>query len=289
MSSPTPKPVHTFEDSLLLRERSASLASDFSSYLSAHPELSSLLNDFVADVLLHKPTDVYAHANQFFSRISSINQSNQQNSTSAASSSNSDNGNVSKKNPHPIVVCGPSGVGKGTLIGKLMSEYPSLFGFSVSHTTRAPRSGEEHGIHYNFSTHEEMEKLKAAGGFVETALVHGNMYGTSFAGVGKVAESGKACILDIDVQGAQSVKKSPLNAVYLFVRPPGMEELEKRLRGRGTESEEKIQLRLGNAKAELEFCDNNPGFFDHVIVNDNLEKTYASFKEIALKAANGSQ
>jgi len=176
-----------------------------------------------------------------------------------------------------IVVNGPSGVGKGTLINKLMADFPTAFGFSVSHTTRGPRPGEENGVHYHFSTREEMEPMIADGQFLEHADVHGNIYGTSKAAVQKVVDSGKICILDIDVQGADTVRKSGMSGVqYVFVKPPSMQGLEDRLRGRGTETEEKIQKRLKNAAGEMEYAD-KPGYYEKVITNDDLEKAYKEF------------
>ncbi|PRP87718.1 hypothetical protein PROFUN_02418 [Planoprotostelium fungivorum] len=178
----------------------------------------------------------------------------------------------------PVVVVGPSGVGKGTLINRLMGDYPNNFGFSVSHTTRKPRPGEREGIEYHFTTVDVIQKEIEAGQFVEHANVHGNYYGTSKAAVQRVKESGKTCILDIDVQGAQQVKQSDLNARFLFISPPSYETLEARLRGRGTETEEAITKRLAGAKRELNFLESSPSFFDSVIVNDNLEKAYQDFK-----------
>ncbi|CAK9237114.1 unnamed protein product [Sphagnum troendelagicum] len=181
--------------------------------------------------------------------------------------------------PQPVVICGPSGVGKGTLIGKLMKDFPDKFGFSVSHTTRSPREKEQDGVHYHFTTRHIMEKEISERKFLESADVHGNLYGTSWAAVDAVTNSGKTCILDIDVQGAQSVKKSSLDAVFVFIKPPYPEEeqLEKRLRGRGTESEEQIQKRLRNAKAELERA-KDATLFDHILVNAKLDEAYESLK-----------
>jgi guanylate kinase len=181
----------------------------------------------------------------------------------------------------PVVVCGPSGVGKGTLLGRLMAECPDDYGFSVSHTTRQPRPGEQNGVHYHFVSKDEMEAMIAEGGFIEYARVHSNLYGTSIAAVRDVTQEGKTCLLDIDVQGAELVKKTDLCARFLFVAPPCFEDLEKRLRGRGTESEEKIQLRLKNARGELAYLE-KPDFFDAIIVNDDLENAYARLKEVVL-------
>ncbi|MQM14592.1 hypothetical protein Taro_047526, partial [Colocasia esculenta] len=179
----------------------------------------------------------------------------------------------------PIVISGPSGVGKGTLISKLMNEFPSTFGFSVSHTTRLPREKEKNGVHYHFTQRSVMEKDIRDGKFLEYASVHGNLYGTSYETVEAVADEGKRCILDIDVQGARSVRASPLEAIFTFVCPPSFEELEKRLRSRGTETEEQVQKRLRNAKAELEEGKSS-GLFDHILVNDDLEACYMNLKKI---------
>lgn len=179
----------------------------------------------------------------------------------------------------PVVISGPSGVGKGTLISMLMKEYPSMFGFSVSHTTRAPRAMEKDGVHYHFIERSAMEKEIEDGKFLEFASVHGNLYGTSVEAVEVVADAGKICILDIDVQGARSVRASSLEALFIFVCPPSMEELEKRLRARGTETEEQVLKRLRNAKAEIEQGQSS-GIFDHMLYNDNLEDCYKSLKEL---------
>ena len=181
----------------------------------------------------------------------------------------------------PIVMCGPSGVGKGTLINRLMADFPGKFGFSVSHTTRAPRPGETDGVHYNFVEKAAMEADIAEGKFLEHAHVHENIYGTSLAAVEAVATKGQVCVLDIDVQGAEIVKKSTLDALFVFIAPPSMEELEKRLRGRGTEKEESIQKRLANAAGEMAKTEVD-GFFHAVIVNDDLEKAYGEHKTVVI-------
>lgn len=125
-----------------------------------------------------------------------------------------------------------------------------------------------------------MEKEIAEGKFIEHANVHSNIYGTSFASVMKVVEDKKICILDIDVQGVQQVMKSGMKAEYVFIKPPSFEELSRRLRGRGTDSEENIELRLRNCKYELEMAESLN--FPHVIVNDNLEETYRELRQIIL-------
>ncbi|KAH8485596.1 hypothetical protein H0E87_027145 [Populus deltoides] len=179
----------------------------------------------------------------------------------------------------PVVISGPSGVGKGTLISMLMKEFPSMFGFSVSHTTRAPRGMEKDGVHYHFTEQSIMEKEIKDGKFVEYASVHGNLYGTSIEAVEVVTDAGKRCILDIDVQGARSVRASSLEAILIFVCPPSMEELETRLRSRRTETEEQILNRLQNAEVEMK-QGKSSGIFDHILYNDNLDDCYESLKKL---------
>lgn len=182
-----------------------------------------------------------------------------------------------------LILCGPSGVGKGTLIKKLMSEYPDSFGFSVSTTTRKARPGEVDGKDYHFIDLEVMRAQVDEGKFVEHATVHTNMYGTSFAALEAVKAQNKIAILDIDIQGARQVKETLPDAHFVFLTPPSLEELEKRLRGRGTEEENKIQVRLRNAFDEIEFS-KAPGFFDKVIVADKGFKEALPVTRALLKA-----
>lgn len=185
------------------------------------------------------------------------------------------------KSTAPVVIAGPSGVGKSTLIKMLMTDYPEDFGFSVSHTTRKPRDGEINGVHYFFSNLEEMEELIKKGEFIENAIYAGNLYGTSKQAVRSVAEKGKICILDVDSQGILSLKKTDLGCRYIFICPPSVEELERRLVKRG-ESRENIEKRLNQAKIELEYV-KVEGFFDDIIVNQDLEAAYAELEKAILK------
>jgi guanylate kinase len=185
------------------------------------------------------------------------------------------------------VICGPSGVGKSTLIQRLLLEVPGVFGFSVSSTTRAPRKGETDGVDYHFTDIGAMRAAIAAGEFVEHAEVHGNYYGTRISSVRTVHEKGLHCLLDIDVQGAESVKRSSLQASFLLVVPPSLDELERRLRGRGTDSEESIQKRLRGAARELAYR-NREGFWDKIIENNNVERAYAEFKSTILGLVSDS-
>ena len=180
----------------------------------------------------------------------------------------------------PVVFCGPSGSGKSTLLKRLMAEFPNAFAFSVSHTTRQPRAGEQDGREYHFTTREFMQNAVAQGEFLESAEFSGNMYGTSKKSVEQVLSSGRICALDIDLQGVKNLKKTDLNPIYCFVKPPSMEQLEKRLRERNTETEDSLRKRLDTAKLELEYERSEPNAFDHVIVNDNLDVAYDKLKDI---------
>lgn len=160
----------------------------------------------------------------------------------------------------------------GTIIGKVMKKFPSFFGFSVSHATRNPRAGEENGVHYHFVQKTDMVEAVAKGEFVESATVHENMYGTSFRAVNDVQSVGKICILDIDIQGVANVKKSSFECKYIFILPPSLEELESRLRKRGSETEHSIGVRMETAVKEITYGQ-EPGNFDALFTNDNLDDT----------------
>ncbi|XP_076235482.1 guanylate kinase isoform X3 [Calliopsis andreniformis] len=186
-----------------------------------------------------------------------------------------------QKGPRPLVLCGPSGSGKSTFIKKLFEEFPDKFGFSVSHTTRNPRPGEEDGKHYYFTTKEKMQKQIEQGEFLETATFTGNLYGTSKQAVEDVQKAGRVCVLDIDIQGMKQIKQSSLEPLYVFVKPPSMDELEARLRKRNTETEDSLKQRLSIAKTEIEYGE-KPGNFDLVIENDNFSKAYEKLRDFIL-------
>ncbi|ORZ12964.1 calcium-translocating P-type ATPase [Lobosporangium transversale] len=184
---------------------------------------------------------------------------------------------MSAVSSRPIVLSGPSGAGKSTFLKRLFTEYPDKFGFSVSHTTRAPRAGERDGVEYNFVTREEFLAGVARGEFIEYAEFSGNLYGTTINAVKTVGDKGKICILDIDMQGVKLVKQTDLKPYYISVQPPSIAELEKRLRSRGTEKEEDIVSRLAAAQGEIDYA-KEEGTYDEVIINDDPETAYARFK-----------
>jgi len=159
-----------------------------------------------------------------------------------------------------------------------LKEHGSVFGFSVSHTTRDPRPGEENGKDYYFVTREVMQRDIAAGDFIEHAEFSGNLYGTSKAAVRAVQAMNRICVLDVDLQGVRNIKKTDLRPIYVFVQPPSLDVLEQRLRQRNTETEESLAKRLAAARADLE-SSKEQGLFDLVIVNDNLDVAYRALEE----------
>eukprot|EP01066_Platyproteum_vivax_P007284 Platyproteum_vivax@DN2814_c0_g1_i1.p1 len=180
----------------------------------------------------------------------------------------------SKEGRRPLVIAGPSGVGKGTLITQLRDRFPNTFGFSVSHTSREPRPGELHGVHYWFQDRHAILNDVKNGHFLEYAEVHGNLYGTSYESVEKVHEQGLICLLEIDLQGVQQVQASALgsHSVYVFIAPPNVEEVERRLRNRATETEDKIRKRVANARLEMQEADKL--HFDKIVLNDKLSSAF---------------
>lgn len=178
------------------------------------------------------------------------------------------------KKPMMLVLSGPSGVGKGTLGKRLIEE--EGFGFSVSCTTRGPRPGEKHGVDYLFITREEFLSRRAANGFLETATVHDEFYGTAREPAERAMAEGRDFLLDIDPQGGVQVMESVPEAVSVFLLPPSWAALEARLRGRGTETEEKIQKRLHNARQEVKYLSR----YDYCIVNDDLDEAWRELRGI---------
>lgn len=170
-----------------------------------------------------------------------------------------------KKGGHLVVISGPSGVGKSTVIAEVMHQRDNLV-FSVSYTTRAPRAGEEEGVNYHFVENAEFERMIRDGELLEYTQYAGNYYGTALADIQKFASQGLDVLLDIEVEGASNVKRKADNAVLIFVAPPSFEELSRRLHGRRTENEEVVRARLEKAQVELKQIPN----YDYLVVNDSV-------------------
>ncbi len=165
-----------------------------------------------------------------------------------------------------FVVTGPSGAGKGTVLKKVMAETDHLY-FSISATTRAPRPGEVHGVHYHFITRESFAQLIREERLLEHAEYVGNFYGTPLDPVLEHLEQGDDVILEIEIQGAKQVKARYPEAALVFIAPPSFDELERRLRGRGTETEETILRRMDTARRECAHMDD----FQYIVLNDTPE------------------
>jgi len=181
-----------------------------------------------------------------------------------------------------FVVSAPSGAGKTTLCKRVLANNPDL-SYSVSHTTRAPRNNEKHGVDYFFITAEAFEKGIQEKRWAEWAMVHGNFYGTSLDFIKERVASGSNLLLDIDVQGAEQIKSNFPAAVTIFIMAPSVDVLEHRLLSRKTDTEAVIQNRLINARKEIA----RKGFYDHVIVNDDLEKAVRELDTIVQTPGEG--
>jgi guanylate kinase len=174
-----------------------------------------------------------------------------------------------------IVLTGPSGVGKGTLLKALLATHPELY-LSVSATTRSPRAGEVEGVHYYFYARDSFETAIQAGAFLEWAEFAGNYYGTPIASVKEQIERGRSVVLEIELAGARQVAKIFPNALKVFILPPSLSELEQRIRDRNTDAEAAIVRRLEQARVEIAAADE----FDYQIVNDDFQTALDELERI---------
>ena len=188
----------------------------------------------------------------------------------------------SRRQGNVIVITGPSGVGKGTIIRRILSDGDDIV-LSVSATTRSKRPGERDGVEYYFKTVDEFKKLIESGQMLEWATFAGNYYGTFKDAVMDKIFEGKDVILEIEVKGAMQVKNKIPEAVMIFIAPPSIDELKSRLLNRATESEDVIRKRLDIAEKELKKMDE----FQYVVVNDDLEKAIEKVKKIIADKRNG--
>lgn len=182
--------------------------------------------------------------------------------------------------PQPIVICGPSGSGKSTLLKRLLAENKDRLAFTISHTTRKPRQGEQNGREYYFIDREQFFKKIDENEFLEHTEFSGNLYGTSRASVQDALRTGKYIILEVDIEGVKSIMRHPdLKPIYIFIKPPSKQLLIERLSSRGTESSEALRKRLDRADDEIEFADSGQVQFDLILVNDDLEETYQKLRK----------
>lgn len=174
-----------------------------------------------------------------------------------------------------FILSGPSGVGKGTIVSEVLKEDPDIH-LSVSATTRSPRKGEVQGVSYYFMEDGEFRSEIEAGGFLEYADVHGHFYGTPKAPVLEKLAEGRDVILEIDVQGAMQVKETYPEGVFIFILPPSLGELRRRIEDRGTESREDIELRLGKAVSEMNYLNR----YEYFVINEDLQRAVADVRAV---------
>ena len=179
--------------------------------------------------------------------------------------------------PFLLVLSAPSGGGKSSIAGNLLQGRDDL-GYSVSATTRPMREGERDGVHYHFLSREEFLRRREAGEFLETATYGGHLYGTLRSEIDRIFASGRHAVLDIEIEGARQIRAKVPEAVAVFILPPSMIELERRLRGRASESDEVVRKRFAVAHVEIEHY----GFFDYLVVNDHVENAFAHLEGIIL-------
>jgi guanylate kinase len=179
----------------------------------------------------------------------------------------------------PLILSSPSGAGKTTLTRLLLERFPDLR-FSVSHTTRSPRPTEVAGKDYHFTSRETFLAMVEEDAFIEWAEVHGNLYGTAKSEVDAARKNPevRGMLFDIDYQGARQIRAKMPDVIGVFILPPSMEELERRLRGRASETEEVVRRRFAVAQREIEHY----GFFDYLIVNDDVERAFATLQGVLL-------
>jgi len=230
---------------LKISTRKQQLIESHEEYTSKHPEMREILNDFLSSVLLNKPDDVYLFAKEYFHPF-----------------------NPTPVKDKPFIVCGPFGVGKKTLRNKVLEKYGDLFDYCVSHTTRAQKPGED-DKQYHFVTEDQFKKMEKDGEFMEVAESWGSYYATSKAEIERITSEGKIPYIEVDFKGANGLKSIAANFIFLY--PPSIEELRRRIANRTEDTEELFKKRMELAIKEIELA-NNAVLFTNRITNDDLEK-----------------
>ena len=175
-----------------------------------------------------------------------------------------------------FVITAPSGAGKTTIIKNILEKDAGGIGYSISHTTRKPRKGESHGLHYYFVDRENFERMIEAHEFVEWAVVYDHLYGTSISSINRELSSGKDLLMDVDIQGSQEIKRQFPDSLSIFILPPSLNVLKERLQKRLPNNKTNIGLRLKKAAEEIQRCRN----YDFIIINDDLKKAIKEIEAI---------
>jgi len=241
-----------------LSVRKDELIDSHSKYVADHPEIREVLNDFLSSVLLSKPDDVFVYAKEYFHPF-----------------------NRAPLKYKPLILVGPSGVGKKTLIDYILLSYGDLFERKKSYTTRNKRGeGLEKGEdNFQFISNDEFQKMVANGGFIEYQKRNaGDMYGTAYAELERIKSSGKIPIIEVDVEGAIEINRQALEGNFLFIYPPSFEELRKRI-GNRIETEADFKIRIKEAIRQIELS-NNSVLFTNRLVNDKLEDAQEEFNTL---------
>ena len=225
--------------------RDKEIIENHESYLLEHPEMREILNDFLTSVLLNKPDDVYLFAKEYFHPF-----------------------NPTPVKDKPFIVCGPYGVGKKILRKKVLAKYGDLFDYWVSYTTRPKKPGED-SSEYHFVTKEQFAKMEKEKKFIESWENWGHMYGTSHDEIERIRNEGKIPYIEVNFKGANGLKSIAANFVFLY--PPSIEELRRRIANRTEDTEELFKKRMELAIKEIELA-NNAVLFTNRIINDELDK-----------------
>ena len=236
-----------------LSVRKDELIQSHQEYIARHPEIREVLNDYLSSVLLYKPDDVFVYAKEYFHPF-----------------------NPTPLKYKPLIVVGPSAVGKNTLISEVINKYGDLFERKKSYTTRGPRQYEKGADNYYFVSKEKFSEMQANGEFLEVReRLEGHMYGTTYAELERIKNQGKIPIIEVDVQGAIEINVKALEGNFLYIYPPSFEELRKRM-GNRTETEQQFKVRIADAIKQIEIA-NNSVLFTNRLVNDKLEAAVDQF------------
>lgn len=237
-----------------LATRKDELNSSHNDYMSHHPEMREIMNDFLSAVLLNKPDDVFLFAKEYFHPF-----------------------NPTPVKDKPFIICGPFGVGKKTLLQFMLENYGDLFDFVKSYTTRPKKPDEVDGKHYQFVTEEEFSRKQESKDLLETVEHWGHKYATPQSEMDRVIEANKIPLIEVDFKGANSLKSVAAN--FLFIYPPSIQDLRHRLAARSDITEEQFKMRIAKAIKEIELS-NNAVLFTNRIVNDELSKTKAQLETL---------